>query len=429
MRSESLTVRRRRPLSTSGVVPAAIVGSVALMLSSTPAQAIEPVQDAERTARDLPAFAQARVTSLPSAGLPTVQMSSAPAGVGAGVAAAKSAAKTYTVKRGDTVFAIAARHGLRTADVLALNNLTSRSVIYPGQKLRLSGSSAHTAAAKPAAAASGRYTVRKGDTISAIASRHGVSIQSVFVTNKLTWSSIIYPGQKLTIPGKTASASKPAAPKPAKASTSQSAPASAGSYTIRKGDTISAIASRHGVTISAVLAANKLSWASIIYPGQKIAIPRKGAAAASSSASSAPAKSSTVKLNAEQTSNAKLIIRVGRSLGLSNRAIAIALGTAMQESSLRNLSGGDRDSIGLFQQRPSTGWGTPAQIHNATRSTTVFFGGSTDPNGHRTRGLLDIPGWKNMSFTQAAQAVQISAYPNAYAKWEVHAYAWLAALG
>jgi hypothetical protein len=101
----------------------------------------------------------------------------------------------------------------------------------------------------------------------------------------------------------------------------------------------------------------------------------------------------------------------------------------MQEASLRNVTWGDRDSLGLFQQRPSYGWGTEAEVQDAARATRAFFGGSGDPNGSRTRGLRDIPGWESLTFTQAAQAVQISAYPDAYAKWEAPAQAWLAALG
>ena len=69
-----------------------------------------------------------------------------------------------------------------------------------------------------------------------------------------------------------------------------------------------------------------------------------------------------------------------------------------------------------------------AQVRNAERSIRAFFGGPGDPNGSTTRGLLDIPGWEKMAFTEAAQAVQISAYPNAYAQWEKPAYAWLKAV-
>jgi hypothetical protein len=101
----------------------------------------------------------------------------------------------------------------------------------------------------------------------------------------------------------------------------------------------------------------------------------------------------------------------------------------MQESWLRNLDWGDRDSLGLFQQRPSTGWGTPEEVHDPVRAARAFYGGPSDPNGENSRGLLDIDGWHDMSFADAAQAVQISAYPERYAQWEQPAYAWLAAHG
>jgi hypothetical protein len=117
-------------------------------------------------------------------------------------------------------------------------------------------------------------------------------------------------------------------------------------------------------------------------------------------------------------------VQVGRSLGVSDYGIAIALATAMQESSLRNLSWGDRDSVGLFQQRPSTGWGTVEELTDPARAAQLFFEGRSG-----VRGLLDISGWESMSLTQAAQRVQISAYPDAYAKWESSAWEWLAELG
>jgi hypothetical protein len=112
-------------------------------------------------------------------------------------------------------------------------------------------------------------------------------------------------------------------------------------------------------------------------------------------------------------------------LGVPDYGIVIALATAMQESSLRNIDWGDRDSVGLYQQRPSTGWGTVEQILDQAYATRLFFGGPSNPNKGRTRGLLDISGWESMALTVAAQRVQISAYPDAYAKWEASAWAWL----
>lgn len=379
-----------------------------MLMSGTVAHADEPLAASGRTeARALQPLA-----AVPASALERVAATATPT--------------TYTVRRGDTVSAIAARHGLRTVDVLAINGLSWSSTIYPGQVLRLSATApaAPAAPSTPAAPsnAAGTHAVTKGDTISGIARKYGVSIQAIFQANGLGWSSIIYPGQKIAIPGaaSTAPAAPPAAAPPAVA------PTAGTTYTVRGGDTISAIAARHGVTTQAVLDANRLGRSSIIYPGQKITIPGAFTPVAQT-APAAPAASST--LDAEQIANAQIIIRVGRELGVSDRGIAIALGTAMQESWLRNLDWGDRDSLGLFQQRPSTGWGTPAEVRDAVRSTRAFYGGPSDPNGHRTRGLLDIPGWQNMSFAQAAQAVQISAYPDRYARWEQPAYAWLAAHG
>ncbi len=395
MRPESRTRSIRVPHGASRALPAAVAGSIALVLSASPTQAVE------RAEERMPRPAEARQPVAAKAGI----AAAAPALRARPAAAAAPA--SYTVRRGDTVSAIAARFGLRTVDVLALNGLSWSSVIHPGQVLALKAAAPAPAPA-PATpvAASAIHTVRGGDTVSAIAKHHGVSVAAVLTANRLGWSSIIYPGQKLTIPGKAvpASATTPAAP----------APPVATSYVVQAGDTVTAIAQRHGVSIDAVLAANGLSRSSIIYPGQKLAIPPKGSASG---------------LDAEQIDNARLIIRVGRELGVPERGIAIALGTAMQESWIRNLDGGDRDSLGLFQQRPSTGWGTADQVRDRERSIRAFYGGPGDPNGPRTRGLLDIPGWQGMTFAQAAQAVQISAYPDRYAQWEKPAQAWLAALG
>lgn len=117
-------------------------------------------------------------------------------------------------------------------------------------------------------------------------------------------------------------------------------------------------------------------------------------------------------LNSEQVRNARTIISVGRELGASSRDILIALMTAMQESTLRNLSWGDRDSVGLFQQRAP--WGSFSQRTDPRESARMFFQG-----GHGgQRGLFDFSNRNQMSLTQAAQAVQVSAFPDAYAKHE-----------
>lgn len=113
------------------------------------------------------------------------------------------------------------------------------------------------------------------------------------------------------------------------------------------------------------------------------------------------------KLSQEQVNNARIIAEEGAKMGASKRDISIAIATAMQESQLKNINYGDRDSVGLFQQRPSCGWGSVAQCTDPRYASQQFF-----------KHLLKDGNRNNKSLTHAAQDVQRSAYPNAYAKWE-----------
>ena len=114
--------------------------------------------------------------------------------------------------------------------------------------------------------------------------------------------------------------------------------------------------------------------------------------------------SSHYAMDLEQAANATTITAVAKQLGLPDHAVTIALATALQESKLHNLAYGDRDSLGLFQQRPSQGWGTRTQIMDPRYSSAAFF-----------KALARVPGWETMSVTNAAQAVQHSNASQAYA--------------
>lgn len=124
------------------------------------------------------------------------------------------------------------------------------------------------------------------------------------------------------------------------------------------------------------------------------------------------------QLDADQMRNAAAIIAAGAAMKVPPKADVVAIATAMQESNLKNLSGGDRDSAGLFQQRPSQGWGTLQQVTDPAYSAKTFFG-----------RLLAIPNWDGLPVSQAAQAVQRSAFPSAYAKWEQLANTVVGAVG
>jgi hypothetical protein len=113
-------------------------------------------------------------------------------------------------------------------------------------------------------------------------------------------------------------------------------------------------------------------------------------------------------LGATQRANAQIIYNVGAQLHIPHRGEVIAIATALQESHLINLTTAtDHDSLGLFQQRPSAGWGRPDQILDPVYAATAFY-----------RHLVRIPRWEKLALTVAAQAVQRSALPGAYAKWE-----------
>ena len=123
---------------------------------------------------------------------------------------------------------------------------------------------------------------------------------------------------------------------------------------------------------------------------------------------------SRITLGDEQTGNVKAIIEATKAAGMDERAAVVAIATSLQESKLENLGHlGDRndhDSQGLFQQRPSSGWGTVEQITDPAYSTTAFLD-----------GLKQVEGWQEMPLTEAAQTVQVSAYPFHYAQWETQA--------
>ena len=152
-----------------------------------------------------------------------------------------------------------------------------------------------------------------------------------------------------------------------------------------------------------------------------------------------------VTLNKTQLTHAATIITVGaRTAGVGRPGVVIALMAALTESTLRMLAntsaypesanypndgdGGDHDSLGLFQMRPASGWGTVAELMDPTYQARAFYGGQTGPNYPSPRGLLDIPGWQQLDPGAAAQAVEVSAYPDRYQNYQPVAEAILAAL-
>lgn len=177
--------------------------------------------------------------------------------------------------------------------------------------------------------------------------------------------------------------------------------------------------------------------ASSIFSGQ---LPGSGASSMSSLCADTGSPGLTVSVDpanlptgvagqdAEQLTNAAIIMQTAQQLGFDERGQLIGIMTAMQESKLRNLPGGDRDSVGLFQQRPSQGWGKPEQLRDPNYAARAFYQGVDTPEGSHVPGLADKDGWQTMRLTEAAQAVQGSAFPEAYAQHEAPARTIMAAL-
>jgi N-acetylmuramoyl-L-alanine amidase len=285
----------------------------------------------------------------------------------------------YTVVRGDTISSIAGRHGLDTRAVLKLNNLQANTLIYPGQKIKLTGSEAPAPAqpspapAAPAPASStggGTYTVKSGDTLSAIAARHGVKLSDLFSWNGLNMRSVIHPGQQVKVGGSSA-AVQPATSTPAAPAPAAPAPASSGSYTVKAGDTLSAIAAKHGVKLSELLSANNLNMGSVIHPGKKLSIPGASPQPAASTTPLVPstflgytyppavvasANQNKALLNAAPVPSREqmkaIVADTARRMGVEP---SLALAFAYQESGFNQRAVSPANAIGTMQVIPSSG--------------------------------------------------------------------------
>ena len=385
-RSPQLRPGRSLPLiaATTAALPAVVLSSLAIAQPAAAESRVRSVPATLAAAMRAQAKADA-ATSLKAAVIPAA---SVPVTLPSALRPAQAAAPAvYTIARGDTISAIAGRYGLDTFAVLKLNNLQANTIIYPGQKIKLTGSTPAPAAPKPSAPAKSTpttpasgggsvYVVKSGDTLSAIATRHGVGLSEIFKWNGLGMSSVIYPGQKVKVGGgsSTPAPSAPvtaAAPKP-----SAPAPASSGSYTIKAGDTLSGIAARNGVRLSDVLSANRLTMSSIIYPGQKLVIPGAStiAPASSTPATTTPLVPSTflgfsypaavvssanqnkALLNASPVPTRQqmksIVADTARRMGVD---ASLALAFAFQESGFDQRAVSPANAIGTMQVIPSSG--------------------------------------------------------------------------
>ena len=270
-------------------------------------------------------------------------------------AAARAAAirrATYVVRSGDTLSGIAARKGVSLAALLKANHLSTRSVIHIGQKVRIPGAGA-ASTARPAASAptTATYTVRSGDTLSAIAARTKTPLGTLYKLNRLSARTVIHPGQHLRVRGTSASAAR-------RASTT--------AYTVVSGDTLSGIAARKGVSLASLLKANHLSARTVIHVGQKLRVPSTAKPVSPSTNSFAgrtypQATVSAANRNREalaarsvpsRTQTRAMIVATARRHGVDP---TLALAVAWQESGWNQRQVSVANAIGVMQVIPSSG--------------------------------------------------------------------------
>ena len=291
-----------------------------------------------------------------------------PSGTPAAAAPAAAAARTHTVASGETVSAIAARYGTTVAAISAANGLDARAFIRVGQTLQISGAAAPAAStAAPAAATTGTHTVASGETVSAIAARYGTTVAAIVSANGLDSRAFIRVGQTLTVSGASAAPAAGTAP----------GTSAGGAHTVASGETVSAIAQRHGTTVAAIVAANGLDSRAFIRVGQQLTIPG-GAAAAPAAAAPATGGAALVgntflgrtyapTVVASANANKATLLAMGvpskaemqakvaataRSMGVDPR---LAQAIAFQESGFNHTSVSPANAIGTMQVIPSSG--------------------------------------------------------------------------
>ena len=200
-----------------------------------------------------------------------------------GVGLAEGANPVHVVSKGDTLYSVARRYGTTVNAIVQANGLPNSNRIYVGQRLVVP-----TSGATQPAAASGTYVVQRGDTLSSIAYRHGVSVQALAGANNIYNYNLIRSGQRLVIPGAGATATP---------STSSSGSV----HVVQRGENLYRIALHYGTTVQALASANNLSSTSLIYTGQRLTIPGGGSAtpapAPAPSSVSAPTSGKWIDIN------------------------------------------------------------------------------------------------------------------------------------
>lgn len=308
-----------------------------------------------------------------------------------------SSSNSYTVKTGDTLSRIAAKQGVGLSTLLSANGLSTSSVIYPGQSLKLSGSSASSTVSTASSTSGGSYKVKSGDTLSGIAASQKVGLSTLLKANGLSASSVIYPGQQLKLSGSTSSSASTD-------SSTASSTNSSSSYTVKDGDTLSGIAARNNVSLSTVLKANNLSLSSLIFPGQTIKLSgssNSSSSSVSTASSSGSSSGGTYKVKSGDTLSG-IAAKEGVSVSTLRSANSLSGDNIYAGQSLK-LSGSSASS---GESSGSTSASTSSASSYKVKSGDTLSGVASR-NGLSLQQLLNANGMESTDIIRAGQTLKL----------------------
>ena len=262
------------------------------------------------------------------------------------LAAAALAADPVVVKPGDTLTAIASRHDVSVADLVAWNAISDPNRIYVGQRLVITSTAAPARASAPTPpAAAVVHTIQRGESLWGIARRYGTSVAAIVSANAIADPGRIFAGQRLTIPG--------GAPAPTSGAT-PAAPAAAAPtavHTVQRGESLWTIAQRYGTTVGAIASANGIANPSRIFAGQRLTIPGTGGGAAAPATTTASMPAAMARLVADRDAVRRVIVEEAATFGVP---ASFALAVAWQESGWRQGVVSHAGAVGVMQLMPAT---------------------------------------------------------------------------
>lgn len=271
---------------------------------------------------------------------------------------------THTVEPGDTLIGIAARYRTTVGVIAARNEIRDHGLVIAGTRLSVPRPTAAPASPSRGSSASAGtvHVVRSGDTLGAIAARHGVPLASLLKANRLTASELIHPGQRITVRGAAATASAARAASTSKGRTT--------AYRVRAGDTLGSIAIRHRTSVGAIASASGISTRSLIHPGQRLKVPTGTAKATRKAptlldtfngvrypravAEAAARNRATLAGRSvpSRTETKAMIIATARRHGVDPK---LALAIAYQESGWNQRAVSPANAVGVMQVIPDAG--------------------------------------------------------------------------